>query len=94
MSLDLNTLTPAQKSAATTTSSRVGVIATAGSGKTRTIIFRIWYLTVYLKAKLDSVLALSFTNRGVDKLKDDLVKNGLSSFLEWLLCYCIRLMLH
>lgn len=82
MSLDLNTLTPAQKSAATTTSSRVGVIATAGAGKTRTIIFRIWYLTVYLKAKLDSVLALSFTNRGVDKLKDDLVKNGLSSFLE------------
>ena len=34
MSLDLNTLTPAQKSAATTTSSRVGVIATAGAGKT------------------------------------------------------------
>ena len=80
MSLDLNTLTPAQKSAATTTSSRVGVIATAGAGKTRTIIFRIWYLTTYLKAKLDSVLALSFTNKGVEEISHALVRYGLSSY--------------
>ena len=46
------------------------VLASAGTGKTSTIVMRVKYLTEVLKVKKDEILCISFTNSAVKSLKE------------------------
>jgi len=62
-----NQLNPAQYEAATSTSGPHLIIAGAGTGKTRTITYRVAYL-VELGVKPESILLLTFTRRAAQEM--------------------------
>ena len=48
------------------------VLASAGTGKTSTIVMKIKYLLEVLEVKKEDILCISFTNNTVNKLKEEL----------------------
>ena len=50
------------------------VVAGAGSGKTFTIVGRIWYLINVKKVKPEEILCISYTRDASDSLKNKLIK--------------------
>jgi len=62
-----NQLNPAQYEAATSTNGAHLIIAGAGTGKTRTITYRVAYL-VELGVKPESILLLTFTRRAAQEM--------------------------
>lgn len=50
------------------------VVAGAGSGKTLTILGKIYYLITYQQVKPDEILCISFTKASTDSLKDKIQK--------------------
>jgi len=64
----LNELNPAQKQAAMQVSGPVLIIAGAGSGKTKTLTYRIAYM-LSQGIQPSSILALTFTNKAAEEMK-------------------------
>lgn len=79
-----NLLNPVQLKAVTTPSQHVRIIAGAGSGKTRVLTYRIAYLIEHENVDPSQILAVTFTNKAAQEMKNrviDLLPSA-SSFLS------------
>ena len=72
--IDLNELNPEQKIAAQTVEGPVLILAGAGSGKTRTMTFRIAHMVANLRLNPKEILAVSFTNKAATEMHERVAK--------------------
>ena len=72
MNLD-ELLNPKQKEAATYLDSHLRIIAGAGSGKTRVLTYRIAYLIEEIGIEPRHILAITFTNKAANEMKERVV---------------------
>ena len=71
--INLNELNDMQREAAGTIDGPVLILAGAGSGKTRTITYRIAHMVDNLCINPHSILGVSFTNKAATEMKERVV---------------------
>jgi DNA helicase II / ATP-dependent DNA helicase PcrA len=94
--MELTHLNPEQLKAVTTTSQYVRIIAGAGSGKTRVLTSRIVYLIRAFDVSPQSILAITFTNKAANEMKQRLFKElgdvARMSTISTIHSLCVRML--
>jgi len=92
----LQGLNKEQYKAVTTSSQYARVIAGAGSGKTRVLITRIAYLINDLGIDPKSILAITFTNKAANEMKQRIEKmlgsDGLGAHISTIHSFCVSVL--
>ena len=92
----LESLNPPQRSAVTYDGKNLLILAGAGSGKTRVITCRVAYLIKELGLPPSSILAMTFTNKAADEMKErvcHLMNQDLSDFwISTFHSFCLRIL--
>lgn len=93
----LEKLNPNQKEAVLHTEGPLLIIAGSGSGKTRVIVYKIFYLIKYKNVSPSNILAVTFTNKAAEEMKkriDKMLKRKVSKYL-WISTFhssCVRIL--
>jgi DNA helicase-2/ATP-dependent DNA helicase PcrA len=77
----LQDLNPSQKKAAAHRDGPLLVVAGAGSGKTRTLAYRIANLILTEKIDVEEILAVTFTNKAAKEMKDRITRLFITQHL-------------
>lgn len=92
----LETLNSKQREAASITDSHVRIIAGAGSGKTRVLMARIVYLVKECSVFPNRIMAITFTNKATNEMKERLMaqlgKEALAVRISTIHSLCVRIL--
>ncbi len=93
----LNDLNPVQRDAVTATDGPVLILAGAGSGKTRVLMYRVAYLIQEKKVPPHRILAITFTNKAAEEMKErvDRLVGSAQARRAWVMTFhaaCARIL--
>ncbi len=93
--VDISLLNTAQQQALKQTNGAVVVLAGAGSGKTRVVTYRIAYLINNLNVNPQSILAITFTNKAANEMKqrlEKMVENSGDIWISTIHSMCVKIL--